>query len=254
MSSTKDAVFTLEDSRLLEAFYRTRTPSLRADLISRHIPLVESIAKHFLYHAHGEPLEDLIQVGTIGLIKAVDRFDPSKKTQFNTYATHQISGELRHYLRDKVDTIKHPRWLRFLAYQIYTEAEALTQKLGRYPTAKELADNLNIREDGILEILKLQEDLSPASLDAEGKLRTLEQKIRAQRLVSFQLPIEDKVVLMKSFEKLLAIERKAIYLFFYYDLTQSEIGSQLGLSQRAVSRVIQKGLGKLKDVLTSELW
>lgn len=240
----------------LEKFTRVCDLKLRSELISRNLPLVESIARKISLHKHGEPLEDLVQVGIIGLIKAVDRFDPAKETQFSTYATHQISGEIRHYLRDKVDLIKHPRWLRFLAYQIFAEAEVLAQKLSRFPTSKELADSLNISEDGIIEIFKLQDSLDCLHLEAPDKngLQTLQKKIRAQNLVTFQLPIEDKITLSSALEKLIEIERKAIFLFFYYDLSQTEIGNQLGLSQKAVSRLIQKGLKQLKEILNREIF
>lgn len=239
-----------------ENFCKNRDLGVRATLISRHLPLVESIAKNFLPHGQGEPLEDLIQVGSIGLIKAVDRFDPTKDAQFSTYATHQISGEIRHYLRDKAGMIRQPRWLRFLTYQIYAEAELLAQKLGRFPTSKEIADSLNIAEEGIVEILRLGKDLSCTLLDVSRKdsLENLQKKVRSKSLVSFQLPVEDKIVLSNALEKLLQVEKKALFLFFYNDLTQTEIGKHLGLSQRAVSRVMQKGLGKLKKILTKDLW
>lgn len=245
---------TVED--LVQVYCQNRDSKLRSDLIFRHLPLVETLARRFLFRAHGEPLEDLVQVGTIGLIKALDRFDPNKAAQFATYATHQIVGEIRHYLRDKSDLIRHPRWLRFVTYQMLQESERLAQQLGRFPGAREIADSLNITEESVVEILRLNETLSQTTLDGSEResLRRAQEKIRSQRLVSFQLPMEDKISLFNALEKLVEAERKAVYLFFYYDLTQSEIGKQLGLSQRAVSRLIQKALSKLKALLTSELW
>lgn len=239
---------------LLREYFHSRDVKVRAAIISRYLHLAESVARRYFPRGRGEPLEDLVQVGIVGLIKAVDRFDPSKEAQFATYATHQIVGEIRHYLRDKADLIKHPRWLSFLTYQVNNESEKLAQKLGRHPTPGEIADSLNITEEGVLEILRLNETLSSMSLDEDRmdwSFESVQRKIRSQRMVSFQLPIEDKIVLMNAMERLVVLEKKAIYLFFYHDLTQGEIGEQLGVSQRTVSRVIAKGLGRLKEMLSS---
>jgi RNA polymerase sigma-B factor len=245
-----------EETKLWEDFLETKSPHSRALLISQHLNLVQNLAKRFLPRAHGEPLEDLVQVGVMGLIKAIDHYDPSKDVQFKTYAIHQVTGEIRHYLRDKVNLIRHPRWLGYLTFQVNNEAEKLAQKLGRQPTTKEIADSLNITEEGVLEVFRLNEILTNTSFneeDLEYRFENAQRKIQSQRLVSFQLPIEDKIVLLNAMEKLVELERKAIYLFFYYDLTQGEIGEKLGLTQRTVSRLIQKGLSKLKDILTVEL-
>ncbi|MCL4512474.1 MAG: sigma-70 family RNA polymerase sigma factor [Candidatus Eremiobacteraeota bacterium] len=227
----------------------------RTAVILQHMPLVETTAKKFFRRSHGEFLEDLIQVGAIGLIKAVDHFDSTRESEFNHYALSQIAGEIRHYLRDKGNLVKPPRWLRFLLYKIGQESEKLAQQLGRHPTTKEVAESLNIAEEGITEALKLQEFVSnPLMPAAEEEFESLRQKLKSQKLISFQLPVEDKITLYQAIEKLLSVEKKTIYLFFYYDLTQMEIGKKLGLSQRKVSRVIQKGLEKLKEILGKELW
>jgi RNA polymerase sigma-B factor len=220
------------------------------------MPLVETMAKKFLRKSHGELLEDLIQVGAVGLIKAVDHFDPARESEFNHYAVSQISGEIRHYLRDKQNLVRPPRWLNFLLYKIGQESEKLTQKLGRLPTHKEIAESLNIAEEGITEALKLQKTISNPLLSAaeEEEFDLLRHKLRSQKQISFQLPVEDKITLIQAIEKLLLIEKKAIFLFFYYDLTQMEIGKKLGLSQKNVSRVILKGVKKLKNTLEKELW
>lgn len=229
---------------------------LRANLIFQHIPLVESIARRFLFKSHGEPLEDLVQVGAIGLIKAVDRYNPAKQVQFNTFATHEITGEIRHYLRDKINLIKQPRWLHYLNYRVFSESEHLAQELGRFPSPKEIAERLNIEEDGVLAVLQINEMLSRRTLDEheDNPFEALQSKIRSRHLVSFQLPIEDKIVLSTAMQKLMDLERQVIYLFFYYDLTQSEIGKRVGLSQRSVSRVLEKGLHQLKEILTADVW
>jgi len=201
-------------------------------------------------------MEDLFQVGTIGLIKALENFDPNRNAAFSTFARHHILGELRHYLRDKVGLIKPPRWLRYLTYQVLSEKERLLQKLGREPTTAEIAEGLNLHEDGVTEVLSMNASLILTSLDDTDEMGfdSIQNKIKSVRQASFQLPIEDRIVLEKALEKLLKIERKAIDLFFYQDLTQTEIGQQLHLSQRAVSRLIARGLRTLKSLLTKDLW
>lgn len=209
------------------------------------------MAKH-LHHAR-EPLEDLTQVGAIGLIKAIEDYDPDRNVLFSTFASHHILGEIRHYLRDKSELIRPPRWLRKLTFQILSEKENFIQKFGREPSVREIAEKLNIQEDGIAEILSLGAALRWSSLDApnfdsiQGKIQSIHQK-------TLQLPIEDRIVLENALEKLKKIERNAVDLFFYQDLTQTEIGKKLHLSQRAVSRLIQKSLRDLKTILTKDLW
>lgn len=242
-----------ENPREIAPPLKPAVTGLRAEFILYYMPLVESIVKRFSFNKlPRESREDLMQVGTIGLIKAVDQYNSQKGTLFSTYATHQILGEIRHYLRDKTNLIRPPRWLRYLNQKVFSEAALLTQELGHFPTSRQLADRLNIQEEGIEELRKLNEMLFSFFREQEWNenLQPLQEKICTQHLVSFQLPIEDKLILIQAIQKLLEVEQKVIYLFFYYDLTQSEIGKRLGLSQRSVSRVIQKALGKLKEILS----
>lgn len=238
------------EPELFEAYQAKRDPELRSNLVSRYFPLVVSLAKHFYGK---DSLDDLTQVGTIGLLKAFDAYDPKRNVLFSTYAAHHILGEIRHYLRDKNDLIRHPRWLRKLTFQILSEKEKFIREFAREPSTKEIAERLNIKEDGILEILSLGTSLHWMSLDSVD-FDSLQKKIRAVRPATLQLPIEDRIVLENALEKLRKIERKAVDLFFYQDLTQTEIGKKLHLSQRAVSRLIGKSLRNLKAILTQDLW
>lgn len=234
----------------------TKDSNIREALICYYIPLVNRIARRSAF-LHRESFEDLAQVGYIGLIKAVDNFDPNKDVKFITYATHQIFGEIRHYLRDKVLPIKAPRWLSQLNRSMAQSLNVLTQQLKRLPTVAELSKEMNITEEGLLEVLKMNHLISSKSMDDVENSKELIgkiEKIRAREYKNFQLPVEDKISVQQAIETLAPVARRVIYLFFYYDLTQSEIGDKLGISQRQVSRVIYRSLDKLKNLLFKELW
>lgn len=234
----------------------TRNPELREKTICHYIYLVNRIARKASF-VHKEAFDDLTQIGYIGLIKAVDHFNPEKEVKFITYATHQIIGEIRHYLRDKISSIKSPRWLSQLNCQMAQSLNVLMQRLKRFPTIEELSKEMNITEEGLLELLRMNQLLSSQSLDDREHSQELFgkiEKIRSRELRDFQLPIEDQLTLHQALEKLRLFERRIVFLFFFYDLTQSEIGQQLGISQKQVSRIIQKSLNKLKEILFKELW
>jgi RNA polymerase sigma-B factor len=131
-------------------------PDLRADLVALNLPLVEHLARRF--RNRGEPYDDLVQVGTIGLIKAVDRFDLGREVEFSTYATPTIVGEIKRWFRDKGWSIRVPRRLQELRLSLASATSELTQELGRSPTVKELAHRLAIGEDEILEGLESAND------------------------------------------------------------------------------------------------
>lgn len=222
-------------------------PQLRNALAVRYLHLVPMLVRKF--HGKGER-EDLIQVGYIGLLKAVDQFDPDLAARFQTYATHCITGELRHYLRDRVDVVRKPRWLRGLSRQVAAFIERHLHDKHRLPTIAEISSELNIEEDGVVELLKSKQ---PTSMDTGPEsLQVAVERIKTRRYESFRLPVEDRIVLSESLEKLLEIERKIIYLFFYKDLNQRQIAGQLDLSPKKVSRVMQKGLDRLRAILGQE--
>lgn len=232
----------------------------REKLLLTHAFLVERLVRRFRAISHREPVEDLLQVGYIGLLKAIDRYDPRRGVKFSTFATHEITGELRHYLRDRSSTLKPPRWLLMLNAHFSRSVEILCQRLERFPTIVEIAGEMNITREGVLEILRYNALLSCTSLEEEGEGRCRSDsmrppgRIRAQRYETLALPIEDKIVLSQALETLQIFHRRVIYLFFYHDLTQHEIGEQLGMSQRKVSRVIGEALKQLREILTKELW
>jgi len=235
------------------AYQQSRDPALREDLVVRYLYLVPPIVRRFRGRAEWE---DLVQVGYLGLLKAVDAFDCAQNNRFSTYATHCISGELRHYIRDRVDSIRKPRWLAGLSRQVAAFIEKRLHETHRLPTFAEISKALNISEEGVVEILKAR---APMSLDAleSGDANTpgvSVEKIRSKHYESFRLPIEDRISLMQALERLVDLERNILYLFFYRDLTQSQIAGQMNLPPKKVSRLMRKGLDRLKEILTRDIF
>jgi len=224
---------------------------LREEIVAAYTPLIERILLDFRFS--GIPAEDLMQVGYLGLLNAIELFDPARGVKFKTYASHLIRGEIRHYLRDHRDTIRKPRWLRRLNQQIEETVGRYLSQEGRYPRLEELSAELNVAEDGLLEILKTREALRTVSLEAEEEADHAEidrRRIRHRTYASFQLPIEDRIVLHDAMEKLSLLQRRVLYHLFFADLTQPEVARRIGISQRHVSRVLSKSLTRLRAMLS----
>jgi RNA polymerase sigma-B factor len=229
------------------AYLQTRSLELRDQLVLRYMPLVKRVAAH--YARDPGTRDDLVQVGYVGLIKAVENFNPTLGVPFEAYARPTIAGEITHYLRDQAPIIKPPRWYQGLNTRLHQARERLMSRLQREPTTDELAGEMNITEEGVQEIIKLRASYNLMSLsttpetpDATVKL----EAIRHRRMQSFQLPIEDRMALDMALDQLASFERRVIYLFFFMDLTQTEIASQLGSTQRQISRTLAKTLEKLR--------
>ena len=239
-------------SLVLNDYARTREPALRERIICAYMALAQSLTRKFPEYPKFR--EDLIQVGYIGLIKAVDGFDPGRDVQFSTYATHLINGEIRHYLRDRTEEIRLPRWIKEVSHRVNLFIADFMQKNERLPSVEEISRGLNIAPEGVEEIVRVKnpvfcqsfEDLRQAEIDV--------QKIKSLRYEDFKLPIEDRIVLLQSLEKLKTIEQKIVYLFFYKDLTETQIAQKMGLSQKKVSRVLRSSVLRLKEFLTKDLW
>ena len=194
-----------------------------------------------------EPYEDLLQVGYVGLMKAINNHRLDSEAKFSSYAYAMIEGELRHHLRD-TEIVKRPRWARSL-YSKVSEANArLSAELGRAPLVEETAREVNVTPEGIVELMKIFRDSDTVSLDAaEDEGAADLSSIRNLEHASFSLPIEDRIQLERALESLSEIQRKVIFLFFYKDLCQTEIGKRLGLSQRKTSRTVASALKALKS-------
>jgi len=231
-----------------EAYLRTRSLELRDSIVMQYAPLVKRLAAHLARDASMR--DDLEQVGFVGLIKAVERFDPRLNVPFGAYARQIVSGEMSHYLRDLAPVIRPPRWLRKLSRHMHEAKDSLTSRLGRSPTDEELATEMNIRVEGVRELQRMQHQYNIVSLSAQAgptERQANLDAIKSLRHVTFQLPVEDRIVLDAAIEKLAAFERRVIHLFFYMDLTQTEIAKRLGSTQRQISRTLSKTVQKLQQ-------
>jgi len=224
---------------------------LRAELVVVHLNLVRFLAVRFTNR--GEPLEDLVQVGTVGLLKAIDRFELERGVEFTTYATPTIVGEIKRYFRDKGWAVKVPRRLQELNLAVNRASDKLAIELGRSPTVVELAERLHAGEEEILEAQELGQAYSLLSLDSEvsgeneKKSQTLADTVGASD-ARLEL-LEDRANLERAFKVLTGRERVIIYLRFYESVSQTEIAKRLNVSQMHVSRLQAKALEKLRTVL-----
>lgn len=220
--------------------------------ISIYQPLVNSIASRFLNS--GEPLEDLQQIGYIGLINALNLYNWDKGVKFETYATWLISGEIRHFIRDKHQAVKIPRWMSKLNKQIDKYIISFKSQKKRFPNIDEISEKFNITEEGLKEVFKSRDAVQLISLDQERRKGNIDiqpkyEKIRSKNYQTFKLPIEDIINLRTALSKLKGIQKKVIYYLFKMDLTQKSTAKKLGISQRKVSRIKESALKDLKDNL-----
>ncbi|MDD3719357.1 MAG: SigB/SigF/SigG family RNA polymerase sigma factor [Actinomycetota bacterium] len=239
---------------LFQALRETGDPCVRDELISLNIHLVEYLARKFCNR--GEPLEDLLQVGYIGLIKAIDRYDLDRGVEFSTYATPTIVGELKRYFRDKGWAIRIPRRLQMRDHELNQAVDRLTQELHRAPTLREVADELKASLEEVVEILESSYAANYLSLD---NIYTNSQEDHGFCLMDylggedddFSLA-EDRDTLAKLLSVLSEREQKVIYMRFFRGMTQIEIARSLDISQMHVSRLLRKILEKLRGEIEYE--
>ena len=237
----------------LAQYARRQDPRIRDEVVLQYANLVESIARRFLGAC--EPLEDLVQEGYVGLIRSVDKYDVNMGVKFSTYATHFVIGEIKHYLRDKGKIIKEPAWLQELNQRMSKVVESLHQQFGRAPTEKEIAEVMQTSESCVRELLTTREVFKVTSLDGDREdaagPRDAE-KIKDQKVVSFHLPVEDKIVLEAALDRLKDIEQQVIAAHYYRGLNQTEIAKRLGISCNYVSHILRNATKKLKKILVTD--
>jgi len=229
-----------------------KSQKITDDQITEYQPLVKSIA--YKFKNSGEPLEDLEQLGYIGLINALNLYNQDRGAKFETYATWLISGEIRHHIRDKHQTIKIPRWMLKLNIKIDEFIIYYKKENNRFPTISEISDEFNLTEESIKEILKARDAVQTISLDQERRKYNSDnypklERIKSKTYQNFKLPMEDIITLKNAFSKLKKLQKKVIYYVFEKDLTQTKIARKLGLSQRQVSRIKKSALKSLKEEL-----
>ena len=237
-----------EDRELLRRYHETGDTNAREDLIQRHLPLVRSLARR--YAGRGEALEDIEQVGAIGLIKAIDRFELERDVSLATYATPNVVGEIKRHFRDKGWAIRVPRALQELNASMSGAIERLTGRLGRSPSIGEIADELKTTPEEVLEAMEVGSAYSTVSLSSgptgEEELDPLET-IGGED-AGFERS-EDRAALEPALERLAPREREILRMRFEEGLPQTQIAQRVGLSQMHVSRLIRKSLGVMREEL-----
>ena len=242
----------LDDKILLRKYHEEGDLAAREKLIEQYMSLVRSLARRYSYR--GEQLEDLVQIGAIGLIKAIDRFDLDRGVELTTYATPNIIGEIKRHFRDKGWSVRVPRGLQELNVQLSRLVESLTVQLGRSPTIPELAKAAGVEEEAVLEALESGRAYSSLSLsagsgDGDEDLDPMESIGTEEH--QFEVS-EDRAVLAPGFRVLDDRERKILQLRFFDGLTQSQIAQQVGISQMHVSRLIRRSLEKIREEIASD--
>ncbi len=226
-------------------FAVSRDRDLRDELVAAHIGLAEYLARRFANR--GEPLDDLVQVASMGLVKAVDRFDPERGVEFSTYATHTIVGELKRHFRDKGWAVRAPRRMQELYLRLTKVIGTLGQTLGHSPTIAELAAEVQVSEEEVLEALEAGQAYRFASLDApsgDGENHSFATQLGEDD--PGLADAERRAVLSPLLKRLEPREQLIVHLRFFQGMTQSEIAAHLGISQMHVSRLLAKSVSQLR--------
>jgi RNA polymerase sigma-B factor len=230
------------------AYARTGDIVLRDQLVASYMGLASYLARRFANR--GQPLEDLTQVAALGLLKAIDRYDPGLQIEFSTYATTTIVGELKRYLRDKGWAVRAPRRMQELYLNLSQVVDRLGQELGRSPTIAEVASEMEVSEEEVLEALEAGQAYRFASLDAPKPDGESSEPISStlggedEELTRAEL----RATLAPLLDKLPSRERQVVHLRFFEGLTQSEIARRLGISQMQVSRLLARSVAQLRSI------
>lgn len=224
-----------------------RHAELRERLVHVHLPLVRHLARR--YADRGEPLDDLVQVGTIGLLKAMERYDPGRGTPFGAFAVPTVLGEIRRHFRDRGWVVRVPRRLQEMTRTLTTVRAVLTQELGRAPTVAELADRLGTDADRVLEALESAGAYATVPLDSPGSDESGPADTLGADDAAFAM-VENRESLRPLLADLPPRERRILALRFVRGLSQAQIAEEVGISQMHVSRLLARTLAVLRRELT----
>jgi RNA polymerase sigma-B factor len=237
-----------EEQRLLRAWLDGGDRHARSALIERFLPLARALAGR--YHRSGEPLEDLIQVASVALVKAIDRYDPDRGCAFTSFAVPTISGELKRHFRDHTWTVRPPRDLQELALQVDAARTHLWQKLDRSPTTSELATAIGVSDELILEALQAYNGRGGSSL--QGPIGRRADAATLEDSIGTEDPDLSRAELRVDLNRMLKMisprAREMLRLRFEDDMTQAEIGVLFGVSQMQVSRILREAIARLRCV------
>jgi RNA polymerase sigma-B factor len=238
-----------DGEQLLEAYHRTGDPRLRERAVERHLPLARRLAAR--YHRRQEPFEDLVQVACLGLVKAIERYDPARGTRFASFAVPTISGELRRHFRATAWSLHVPRGVQEDALRVRDATARLTHRLGRAPRMSELEEATGLDAEAISEALHARAVQATASLDQPAGSRAEDGDATLGELIGddddgYALA-ERHADLAPLLRALPAREREILFLRFARDLTQTEIAERIGCSQMQISRVLRRTLAQLGE-------
>lgn len=237
-----------EDRRLLVRYHRDGDPAAREQLVQRFLPLARQLARR--YQRGGEQLDDLVQVASLGLLKAVDRFDPARETAFSSFAVPTILGELKRHFRDKGWAVRVPRDLQELAVKVDRVADEMSRELGRAPTPGEIGERTGTTLEQVLEAREASAAYRAVSLD-RPRTDDEEDGDSYADAVGAEDPGFRIAEASATVERLMTVlserEREVLRLRFEEDLTQSEIGARVGVSQMHVSRLIRQSIARLRE-------
>ncbi|MGD1902942.1 MAG: RNA polymerase sigma factor SigF [Geitlerinemataceae cyanobacterium] len=253
MSKTAHHKLKGQSLELLQRYRQEPSTRVRNQIVQLNLGLVRREVYRWLDNC-GESFDDLLQVGSMGLIRAIERFDISKGVAFSSFAVPYIRGEIQHYLRDRSTTVRIPRHYIDLKRKASTAAQALRDELGRAPSEAEIADRLDVSVEALSDAHLGYRNRDPLSLDApvgqqEDEALSLGALVPDQRYRSFQLAEEDRLLLHQALNRLEAGTCKVLEFVFLHDMTQKETAEELGISAVTVSRRLKRGLNSMKSFL-----
>lgn len=237
---------------LVAEYLESKNAALRDAIVVQLNGLVESLARKM--NGLNEPMEDLVQEGYIGLLKALEAYDPTKGVLFTTYATHLIVGQIRHYFRDKGKIIKEPAWLQEMSHKVNKTVQELTQANGQAPTVEQIAERAELPCHTVEEVFRTRDIFKVASLDAptdddESDLGFDLDKVNGDEDSTVSVSIEDRIFLQSAIHRLKDIEQRVLGLFFYEGLNQTETAKRLGISCNYVSHILRNATQKLRRMM-----
>jgi RNA polymerase sigma-B factor len=240
------------EARLWARFVKQREPVVREELVRRYLPFAKSLTQR--YRGASESFDDLLQVASVGLVNAIDRFDPERGVPFAAFASPTILGELKRHFRDRVWSVRVPRGLHDRMARVEKEIETLTKELQRPPSVGEIAESLDLDQVEVLEVLEANHNRRPLSLDRPPGADDSEEEPATEWLgredAGFDL-VEGKAAVDSALPSLDERERLVLRLRFVEDMTQSQIAERIGHSQMHVSRILRGALEKIRDQIDS---
>jgi len=243
----------LREEELWERFVRDHEPAIREELVRRHIEFAKRLALR--YRGASEPFDDLVQVANLGLLNAVDRFDPGRGVPFTAFASPTILGELKRHFRDRVWTVRVPRGLHDRMAEVDKAMTDLTKELQRSPSVGEIAERLGVEQIDVLEVIEANHNRRPLSLDhpigGEDSDESPPTEWIGLEDEGFDLA-EGRIALEAALPYLDERERLALHLRFVEDLTQSQIAERIGHSQMHVSRILRGALARIRDQISEQ--